>query len=259
MKILADTHIHFYPFFDFQRSLSILRSNLACLDSECCQLGFLAERFDCNFFTEIQEKKSELLSSDVRIKNLGDALLLQEQGYNDIFLFAGRQIVTRERLEILALTTDTQIPDGLPVQEVIERINAIGAIAVLSWAPGKWFFDRGKKVKQLLDLFNPQQLLLGDTTLRPWCWTTPILMKKGVGSGYTVLAGSDPLPFVGEEKMMGRYASYWQMELDFQDPVKSVRKYLKEPGSSPDLLGKRGGCVETLMRLYNNWKTKNRD
>ncbi len=151
-----------------------------------------------------------------------------------LYLFAGRQVITSERLEVLALTTDVDIPDGLPIEEVIERINREGAIAVLSWAPGKWFAQRGKKVARLLSDYSAQDLVLGDTTLRPWCWIEPLLMKKGVQSGFTVLAGSDPLPFAGEEEMMGRYVSRWQMEFDRENPVGLIRNYLKESGKCPE-------------------------
>jgi hypothetical protein len=256
MKILADTHLHFYPCYDLKRALGVLRYNLAALGADSLHMAFLAERNDCHFFKEIRDKKREVSASPAQISDLGEALLLQEEGYKDLYLFAGRQVITRERLEVLALTTDVEIPDGLPVEEVIERINREGAIAVLSWAPGKWFAQRGKKVSRLLSDYSAQDLVLGDTTLRPWCWIEPLLMKKGVKSGFTVLAGSDPLPFAGEEEMMGRYVSSWQMALDTENPVASVRSYLKESGKCPTKVGRRGFCLETMVRLYKNFKTK---
>ncbi len=256
MNIIADTHIHFYPCYDLKQSLRVLRSNMASLGPDSLHFAFLAERHDCHYFQAIKEKKLEISSSPVQVNDLGEALLLLEEGYNDLFLFAGRQIITRERLEVLALTTDQVIPDGLPVKEVIERINRTGAVAVLSWAPGKWFSKRGKIVAGLLADYSASEFLLGDTTLRPWCWLEPLLMKKGVTSGFSVVAGSDPLPFAGEEKMMGRYLSRWQMEFDMGNPVGSVRSYLKESGKYPERIGRRGRCVETMVRLYRNLKTK---
>ncbi len=256
MNIIADTHIHFYPCYDLTRALMVLRSNLAELGPDCTHLAFLAERHDCHYFQEIRDKKQEISSSPVQINDLGEALLLQEEGYNDLFLFAGRQVITRERLEILALTMDAEIPDGLPVQEVIECINRAGAVAVLSWAPGKWFSRRGKIVAGLLTEYSARELLLGDTTLRPWCWLEPLLMKKGLTSGFSVVAGSDPLPFAGEEEMMGRYVSRWQMEFDGENPVGLIRNYLKGLEKCPERIGRRGFCAETMVRLYKNFKTK---
>jgi len=256
MNILADTHIHLYPCYDLKHALGILRANLSSLEPESIHLAFLAERYDCHYFQEIKDKRVEISTSPVQIEDFGEALLLQEEGYNDLFLFAGRQIITRERLEVLSLTMDAEIPDGLPVQEVIDRINRIGGVAVLSWAPGKWFSGRGKIVAGLLTEYSANELLLGDTTLRPWCWFEPWLMKKGGKSGFSILAGSDPLPFPGEEKMMGRYISRWEMEFDIKNLVGSIRSYLKESGKRPERIGRRGFCVETVMRLYKNFKTK---
>ncbi len=236
--------------------MKVLRSNLASLAPHCTYLAFFAERFDCHYFQEMQNKYRESAHSPTQIEDFGEAFLLREQGHKDIFLFAGRQVITRERLEILALTTDMEIPDGLPVHDVIDRINRADAIAVLSWAPGKWFGGRGKIVNRLLEDYSPHELQLGDTTLRPWCWLEPLLMRKGIKSGFSVLAGSDPLPFAGEEVMMGRYVSGWQMEFDFHDPVGSVRNYLKESGKCPERIGKRGFCIETMTRLYKNAKAK---
>jgi hypothetical protein len=256
MNILADTHIHLYPCYDLKRALKVLRSNLSGLGPDSTHMAFLAERYDCHYFQEIKDKKREISSSPVEINELDEALLLQEEGCNDLFLFAGRQVITRERLEILALTMDDEIPDGLPVQEVIECINRAGAVAVLSWAPGKWFSQRGKTVAGLLTDYSANELLLGDTTLRPWCWPEPLLMKKGVTSGFSVVAGSDPLPFSGEEEMMGRYVSRWQMEFDRENPVVSIRDYLKDSGICPERIGRRGFCAETAVRLYKNFRTK---
>ena len=55
---------------------------------------------------------------------------------------------------------------------------------------------------------------------------------------------------------MGRYVSRWQMELDLENPVGSVRSYLKDSGKCPERIGSRGFCLETVVRLYKNFKTK---
>ncbi|MDR4506612.1 MAG: hypothetical protein MRK01_17725 [Candidatus Scalindua sp.] len=35
---------------------------------------------------------------------------------------AGRQIVTREKLEVLSIASDQNIEDGLPIEEVIKKL-----------------------------------------------------------------------------------------------------------------------------------------
>lgn len=257
VNIVADTHIHFYPCYDLNVAVNTLRSNLASLGNDSVAMAFLAERYDCHYFRDLKLYGAEKIGLHGYVQDCGDALLLKEKGFKDVYLLAGRQVITSERLEILALTTDMEITDGLPAREVIQRTNDEGAVAVLSWAPGKWFGKRGEIVQQLISNFSPNELLIGDTTLRPWCWFEPVLMKKGEESGFRILAGSDPLPFAGEEKVMGKYVSTWQMQFDGENPVGSVRDYLKKNiHSRSKRIGRRGLCFETLRRLYKNYKSK---
>ena len=256
MNIIADTHVHLYPCYDLERAFQIMRTNLTRLAPNHIQMGLMAERHDCRFFQGIVNGTLKISHAPVELSGYGEAVRIREEGYNDLYLFAGRQIISKERLEVLALTTDTTIPDGLPVRDAIGRIHDCGAVAVLSWAPGKWFSRRGEIVSRLLDDHSPGELLLGDTTLRPWCWLEPRLMKKGRESGFSVLAGSDPLPFVGEERMIGRYGSEWRMQGDLQDPVASVREFLKQTDHSPVKIGSRCSGLTTARRILKNYQVK---
>jgi len=57
----------------------------------------------------------------------------------------GRQIVTRERLEILGLAMRRRFLMACPPR-VIQRIVEAGGIPVLPGSPGKWLFARGQLV-----------------------------------------------------------------------------------------------------------------
>jgi hypothetical protein len=173
-----------------------------------------------------------------------------------LLLFAGRQIVTAERLEILLLTVDLPIADGLPVSEVVERAIGSGGVPVLAWAPGKWFFKRGGIVAGLLRRFAAGELLLGDTTLRPTLWGEPRLMRSARRRGFGILAGSDPLPFPGEEVILGRYATVMDGDFDVDRPLAGVRRMLSSSGGLGASVGSRGGVVETLRRLRGNARAK---
>lgn len=256
-QVIADTHLHFYPCYDPVLGLNTLRKNLSQLANEAIQIGFLAERHDCHFFRDMVGGKQIFTNEpSIEIKSLGEALLLRQESFKDLYLFAGRQIITQERLEILALTVDSAIPDGLPAKEVIDLVCEKGGISVLSWAPGKWFFKRGKIVNKLINSHNSTELTIGDTTLRPWCWPTPKLMGMAQKSDFSVLAGSDPLPFAGEENMMGTYASLWNLDFDSEAPVQSIRSYLKTVEGLSSSVGGGSGLLKTLSRLYRNKKVK---
>lgn len=52
---------------------------------------------------------------------------------------AGRQIVTAEKLEVLALGTDLDIDDGRPIREVLSLVTENGGLPVIPWGAGKWW------------------------------------------------------------------------------------------------------------------------
>lgn len=256
MRMIADTHVHLYACYDIALALNTLRERLSGKDPDAVLLAFLAERRDCNYFQALAEGNLDVGMEFSSITDQ-DHVLHGSSGSRSMYLFAGRQVVTEERLEILALTTNADIPDGLPAQDVLERILDIGGLPVISWAPGKWFFKRGKLVQNLLDRYSPSTLFLGDSTLRPTAWPEPRLMRQARQAGYSVLAGSDPLPFAGEERNLGRFATQMEGNFDPQRPVDSIRALLRAPGSmSPRHVGERGALLETLRRLYKNHQTK---
>lgn len=256
MRLIADTHVHIYPCYDIKQALHALRTNLSLLDGQAVCMAFLAERADCNFFLEFEKNVAGLLAPETEIRRLNSALYLREAGYPDLYLFPGRQIITKERIEILSLTIDQQIGDGLPARKVVDRIKQNKGVPVLSWAPGKWFFKRKKVVQYLLDANQPGSLLIGDTTLRPTCWPQPLLMRRAVRKGFTIISGSDPLPFAGEEDVMGRYGIILDTDFDPDNPVGSIRSILTQPGPKPSLVGKRGGILSTFCRLFRNARLK---
>jgi len=144
------------------------------------------------------------------------------------------------------------VPDGLPAAEVIRRVLAAGGIPVLAWAPGKWWFQRGRVVAELLRCFPPEQVLLGDTSLRPLGWGEPCRMRAARRQGYGMVAGSDPLPFVGDDRHMGTYGTLLPGDLDLRRPVTSARDALRQSRAGVRLLGRRGDPVTVARRLWRN-------
>ena len=128
-----------------------------------------------------------------------------------------------------------------------------GGVPVVGWAPGKWFFGRGKIVASLIESCDPGQLAVGDTILRATCWAEPLLMRAARRRGCTVLAGSDPLPFAGEEVRAGTYATVLEGAFDKQKPRSSLRELLQT--GSACTMGRRNGPVLMLQRLRKNAAT----
>lgn len=255
-RLVADGHVHLYPFYDLPRAVASLETNLRSHGTGGIPAGFLAERHDCHVFRDLREGRLRLPGIDGRPAGEDGCLLLRGVAGSRLLLFAGRQIVTAERLEILLLTADLPLADGLPAVQVVERAIGAGGVPVLAWAPGKWFFKRGEIVAGLLRRFAAGELLLGDTTLRPTLWGEPALMRSARRRGFGILSGSDPLPFPGEEGILGRYATVLEGEFDVDRPLAGVRRLLSSSAGLGASVGSRGGVVETLRRLRGNAREK---
>lgn len=255
MKIVADTHVHVYPCYDAGEVFSSAFSGLKQVGgSEAARAILLTERFDCHFFQGLCEARVKVPTFGISALSDGRSARVTDAGGNTLYVIAGRQIVTQERLEVLALTIDAAIPDGKPICAVLSEIKEQGGVPVLSWAPGKWFGKRGEIVRNLIDTLSPRDFILGDTTLRPTVWPEPALMRRASEKGFRIVAGSDPLPFAGEERWVGSYASLWDGAMDVEKPALSLENLLWNGTASR--VGRRGGAAATACRLFLNAKAK---
>jgi hypothetical protein len=257
MDLLADAHVHLYESFDLGRLIRTLVTNLSMLAPNAAHGAFLADREGSDTLAAFRDGTLEL-PDEVGAADLwqnGDVLRVETASGGRLFFFAGRQIVTSERLEILALTQNASIPDGLRAEELIDRVLEAGGVPVVSWAVGKWFGRRGSRVASLLDRYAPGQLLLGDTTMRPNGWPEPGLMRRARELGFMILAGSDPLPIRGDERWAGRYAIRLRAHFDADNPVETVRRCLRARGTEGLLTGRRCGPIEVLARLARYYRS----
>ncbi len=258
MRIVADTHIHLYPTYNLELALGSLIQNLRNILPGATNLAFFVERHDCHFFSQLRESKGGKTFTDFELNtdHHEDVITISKDDKNYLYLFPGRQIKTSEGIELLSLTTDQLIEDDLPADTVIQQILDAGGVPVISWAPGKWFFQRGKVIKRLIEQMHPNKVLIGDTSLRPTIWMKPYLMRKAEKIGYKIVAGSDPLPFSGEEVQLGTFGSQIDGEFNEQEPVNSVRSLLTDPEIRIESIGRRNTAAEVLQRLVKNAKAK---
>ena len=230
---------------------------MALHEAEAIPMLCLTERHDCHYYKAMQGGGfNEEMNGVKIIERFDQALLLEGADGTRIYVIAGRQIVTKERIEVLSLTFDVDIPDGQPLEEILDAVIKQGGIPVLSWAPGKWFSKRGKIIKQLIERSEPGRFLIGDTSLRPTIWGEPILMRKARLKGFKILAGSDPLPIAGEESVAGTYGTVWEGALESDDPAASVRNFFREREQESRSVGKRGNLIQVLRRLKKNHDSK---
>lgn len=263
MTVIADTHVHLYPCHDAGALLRAgwdhLTANLSAEErSTAHRVLCLTERHDCRAFAAIDQ--GQLLPAPFTVSGRGEGWLhLDDAEGRTLTLVAGRQINTAERIEILALGADLDLPDGAPIRDVIPRVRSSGAVPVIAWAPGKWFFQRGKTVAALVADARAGDFLLGDSTLRPRGWPRPTLMGWAAGRGIGTVCGSDPLPFAGEEPRAGTYAVRWDGAWDSARPGDSLRALLAAPPEALQPAGCRNDPLTMARRLKGNRDSRKRE
>ncbi len=246
MRLIFDSHVHVYPFYDIPALFTALACKLAELDPDARKMAFL---------TDIQVGKAfeELCTVGVpgmTLKQVDTHCLAIKDGMGrELFLFNGRQIVTAERLEILALVCSIDVEGRLPAVDVVKQIHAAGGVAVIAWGVGKWLGSRGDVVRGLIDNDSLKPLLLGDSSMRPSFWGTPDQMEYGRNKGLKIICGSDPLPFRGEEGVAGAYATLAEYDFDFSNPSVSAREMLISPSVRFNPMGERSSPVKWLARV----------
>jgi hypothetical protein len=258
MAFIADTHVHLYPFHDIATALGGAMERLGKLAPGLPRVLCLTERGDCRFFRsrrELPESTRELAAASGLFQTViplpppfssvsagPDALAITDNAGGKLFIIAGRQIATSERLEVSCLTVDANIPDGITLADAVVRVREAGGVAAIPWGVGKWLGARGKIVREILGR-NPD-VLAGDSSLRPLFWPEPVFRA----TAGRVVAGSDPLPAPGEEKQVGGYSTIFDAPFDENDPAGSVRAALRT-GPGFRIVGRRGCPVEVWLRL----------
>ncbi|MEZ4484848.1 MAG: hypothetical protein R2864_09690 [Syntrophotaleaceae bacterium] len=179
------------------------------------------------------------------------AMLATHQGGDRLWLVAGRQAVTAEKLEVMALGTARPILAGLPLEETLRLVRDLGALPVLPWGAGKWWGRRGRLVEGALGAQAPP--LLGDNGGRPWCWR-PLLLSRARRHGGAVLPGSDPLPVASDRQRNGSYGLVMKgasrigrlprMAAGAGRPIGGVGNFSVARWASPPLLPVSWRCAE---------------
>lgn len=237
--IVADTHVHVYPFARLEVLLGRAVERLEVSGPGEARALFLTERYDCSFFEAVTEGRVEW-PSGWRLEGVeGLAAGVKGPGDERLWLVSGFQVVTAEKVEVLGLGLLTRPKDGEGLEDTLARIREGGGMPVLSWAPGKWLGRRGELVGKYLGEVDPRSVLIGDTSLRPVGWPTPSLFIQGISRGIRVVHGSDPLPVAGDEGVTGSFASRFDLAWEDSDPEGCFRRALLDREVKVRSVGRR--------------------
>jgi hypothetical protein len=174
-----------------------------------------------------------------------DALWYEADGAR-MLIVAGRQIISEEGLEILALAYRGPVDDGRPASTIVAELSARDAVVVLPWGAGKWLGERGRLIGRLRR--QGRTLLLGDNGGRPAWWLAPLL------AGTRTLSGSDPLPLPGSARRIGSFGTVVEASLSLDHPVRDLKAAVRNPATALRRFGRPASSVrfasdQLLLRL----------
>jgi len=260
--ILIDAHVHIYDCFNLEKLLDAAYLNFK---THADRLGhgdnfigilLLAETATDNWFhhfscfAEGNDLPGNRQTGPWKFHRTAEAesLCVRSDDNRELFLIAGHQIVTAERLEILALVGTTTFSDGLPIKEIIESIRDKDELPVIPWGVGKWLGKRGAVVRSLLETGNKDIIFLGDNSGRPIFWPRSGLFKKAEKKGFRILPGSDPLPIADECHRVGNFGFMTLYNLSLENPAKDLKQILFNPNENLQPYGK----LERPYRFFHN-------
>lgn len=236
--ILIDSHVHIHDGIKFgelftfsMRNFDVAGKRYLNSDERTYQRVLcLTETQDVSKFQELSSQSAiqegELQGWNVTETSEDDSLLISHPVHGEMIVIAGRQIVTAERLEVLAIGTSRRILDGCPIAEVIEKVQNQQALAVIPWGFGKWIGKRGAVLGRVLGRAFQQPVFLGDNSGRPRIWPDPPQFVEARKCGMRILPGSDPLPFLSEYRRIGSFGFVMEETIGNINPAADIKHLL---------------------------------
>lgn len=262
--ILADTHVHIHSCFNVSDVLKTAFQNFRqaanALNHKDPFVGllFLTEIYPEQQFKRLFDQTQEFRNKDsahalsfdhLHIDTTQEpiSLIVRDNSPNTLVVFAGSQIVTSEKLEVLALLSNLHIQNQQPLPVTLQKILDEGGLPVLPWGVGKWIGHRGDLVSHLLE-DDSKHFFLGDNSGRPSIWHKPLHFDKAMDKGLRVLPGTDPLPLPWESSRVGTFGFITYGSLDLNYPARSIKKLMLDPHQ----LFETYGSLENPVRFVKN-------
>ncbi len=243
MAIFIDAHVHIYPEFNreeffraaFDNFLSV--SKREKLSEDASYVLALAESRDSDVFSDlyesaapfgsIAEKQTDPNSISFYKTEESDSLLVC-MGEHTISLLAGRQLVSKENIEVISLLSLAKHKDKeLPLDALLKAVAGSGGIVVIPWGVGKWLGGRGELVTKCVETHYDFPVYIGDNGNRPSFWPAPSLFRTACEENSFLLSGSDPLPLASHCTRVATSGTLLAKgEISENHPAESLRKQL---------------------------------
>lgn len=261
-ETLVDAHVHYHTCFRRSDFLAAAASNFRRfrtrlgLEGNSSGCLMLTESVGCHFFERFRDAarfgRESAWSAKVTdddnalwVRPAGGAGVGRGHEGTALLIVAGRQVVTAEGLEVLALGQANDLEEHRDLRTTIDNVHAAGAVPVVPWGFGKWWFRRGRLIAQLLGEDLPGRFFLGDNGGRPASSRRPELFEVAARRGIWVLPGSDPLPFPAQVDNVGGCGFVIPNRIDRDRPATAVLDWLRGSEGQPQVFG----SLESLPRF----------
>jgi len=172
--------------------------------------------------------------------------LIAEKAGDWIAIVCGRQIRCEKGLEVAALGTLQEYPEGRDVVSTVTRVRESGALACLPWGFGKWSGARGRVVERLLAHSDPASLTVCDNGGRLQALGRPRLVREAARRGFKILPGTDPFP-VGDDYRRAGTFGFLAAEPGRSHPWSDLLNWLRALDGSPEPFGTALGPVRFVQ------------
>lgn len=253
--IFVDSHVHIYDCYDITKFFQAAISNFSKihnrlnLTEKFIGVFFLTESGKINYFKEISDNiihYSNRLKFKFEPTSEDNSLRVIIDSDNYLVLIAGKQIVTKENLEVHAIGTTNGFKDGGNILSVLNIVKENDAVPVIPWGVGKWIGERGKIVEKIIQ--TSTGIFLGDNSGRPTFWTKPRLLTEGIKNKFYTLRGTDPLPIKSQEEKTGSFGFYFISEFNLEKPSEFLKNYLRSLKRQPNDYGE----LESFSNFVKN-------
>jgi hypothetical protein len=242
IRIFVDPHVHIHRCFSLHKFFDAACVNFAAQAyeydiAEFCGVLLLAESQGDDWFNWLAKMADE--GEPIR-NGSWDAwtvwrteekfsLILQSYRGDELVIVAGRQMITKEKLEVLALLTETVFPDGASLATTVEAIRHSGGLPMVPWGVSTWAGERGKILSEFLSTQSSQEFFLGDMSSRPNFLTYPEQFIQAEAQGIKILPGSDPLPLRSEYCRPGSAGFSIVAESSGHTPAQDLKYLMQDP------------------------------
>lgn len=261
--ILFDSHVHIYDCFNldtfFEKAFCNFRKAAGNIDENSGHLTcflLLTEAKGYDYFAQLRALAGGKTTPWKIFETAeNNSLLVTHDRHSSmsVFVVAGRQLVTAERLELLALFVMNELQDGMEFEQAIVEVSRNGGIAVCPWGAGKWLGKRGNRLSQCFLQEDAESFFVGDSGGRPHFLPAPSIFKSAKKKNSHILSGTDPLPLFGEESRVGSFGGslIGDYALDMQRPAFSLKEILLQPESEIGQFGRLQGLLAFIKNQLN--------